>query len=114
MNSQKLKFGDKEVHKREFYSSKHAILLNSVDPSKIVASNKWKINDTMCKYVCGYLDEDVVQPLCVILPQMNGYINYFDDGAKKMSFMTDDKEVYSKYNKNMECCQKAFKVNIYC
>ena len=41
---------------------------------------------------------DVIQPLCVILPQMSGYIKYFDDGRKNMSFITDDKEVYKKYN----------------
>ena len=87
MSLQKIKFGDKEVDKKEFYSSKHAILLDSVDLSKIVVSNKWKINDATCKYLCGYLDNDVVRPLSVILPQMSGYIKYFDDGAKKMSFM---------------------------
>ena len=97
INSQKIKFGDKEVDKKEFYSSKHTILLDSVDLSKIVVSNKWKINDTTCKLLCGYLDNDVVRPLCVILPQMSGYIKYFDNGAKNMSFIMDDKEVYVKY-----------------
>ena len=29
---------------------------------------------------------------------MRGYIKYFDDGGKNMSFVTDDKEVYKKYN----------------
>ena len=77
MNSQKIKFEDKEADKKEFYSSKHAILLNSVDPSKIVVSSKWKINDMTCKYFCGYLTDDVVRPLFVILPQMSGYIKYF-------------------------------------
>ena len=43
MDSQKIKFGDKEVDKEEFYSSKHAILLDSIYLSKIVVSNKWKI-----------------------------------------------------------------------
>ena len=28
---------------------------------------------------------------------MRGYIKYFDDGGKNMSFVTDDKEVYQKY-----------------
>ena len=60
MDSQKVKFGDKEVDKKKFYSSKHAILLDSVDLSKIVVSNKWKSNDTTCKYLCGYLNDDVV------------------------------------------------------
>ena len=98
MSLQKIKFEDKEVDKKEFYSSKEAILLDSVDLSKIVVSNKWKIDDTTYKSFCGYLNNDVIQPLCVILPQMSGYIKYFDDGGKKMSFGTDDKEVYEKYN----------------
>ena len=93
MNSHKIKFGDKGVDKKEFYSSKHAILLDSVDLSKKVVLNKWKINNTTCKYLCGYLDNDVIQPLCVILPQMSGYIKYFDNGTKNMSFITDDKEI---------------------
>ena len=29
---------------------------------------------------------------------MNGYIKYFDNGGKNMSFVTDDKEVYRKYD----------------
>ena len=66
----------------KFYSSKQAISLDSVDLNKIVVSNKWKINDTAYKYLCGYLNNDVIQPLCVILPQMNGNIKYFDDGGK--------------------------------
>ena len=83
MSSQKIKFGDKEVDKKEFYLSKQAILLDSVDLSKIVVSSKWKINNTTYKYLCGYLNNHVIQPLCVILPQMSGYIKYFDDGGKK-------------------------------
>ena len=98
MSSQKIKFGDKEVDKKEFYSSKEAIVLDSIDLSKIVVSNKWEINDTIYKYFCGYLNNDVIQPLCVILPQMSGYIKYFDNSGKNMSFVTDDKEVYEKYN----------------
>ena len=80
MSSRKIKFEDKEVDKKEFYLSNQAISLDSVDLSKIVVSNKWKINDTTYKYLCGYLNNDTIQPLCVILPQMNGYIKYFDDG----------------------------------
>ena len=73
-------------------------MLDSVDLSKIVVSSRWKLNDTTYKYFCGYLNNDVIKPLCVILPQMNGYIKYFDNGRKNMSFVTDDKEVYGKYD----------------
>ena len=98
MSSQKIKFGDKEVDKKEFYSSKKAILLDSVDLSKIAVSSRWKLNDKTYKYFCGYLNNDVIKPLCVILPQMNGYIKYFDNDGKNMSFVTDDKKVYEKYD----------------
>ena len=98
MSSQKIKFGDKEVDKKNFYSSKEAILLDSVDLSKIVVSSRWKLNDTTYKYFCGYLKNDVIKPLRVVLPQMSGHIKYFDNGGKNMSFVTDDKEVYGKYD----------------
>ena len=92
----KIKFGDKEVYKTKFYSSKQAISLDSIDLDKIVVSNKCKINDTTYKHICGYLNNDTIQPLCVILPQMDGYIKYFDDGGKNMSFVTDDEKIYKK------------------
>ena len=82
MGLKKIKFGNKEVNKKDFYSLKQAIPLDSVDLDKIAVSNKWKINETTYKYLCGYLNNDVIQPLCVILPQMSGYIKYFDNGNK--------------------------------
>ena len=90
MTLRKIKFGDEEVNKKEFYSSKQAISLDFVDLNKIVVSKKWKHNDTTYKHICGYLNNDTIQPLRVILPQMDGYIKYFDDGGKNMSFVTDD------------------------
>ena len=71
-------------------------MLDSVDLSKIVVSSRWKLNDETYKYFCGYLNNDVIKPLCVILPQMN--IKYFEDGGKNMSFTTDDEKVYVKYD----------------
>ena len=97
MGLKKIKFGDKEIDKKEFYSSKQAISLDSVDLDKIVVSSKWKIND-------------VIQPLCVILPQMHGYIKYFDDGGKNMTFVTDNEKVYDKYNEIWEVIRKLLKV----
>ena len=110
MSSKKIKFGDKEVDKKEFYSSKQDISLDSVDLSKIVVSSKWKINDTTYKYLCGYLNNDIIQPLCIILLQMNGYISYFNDSGKNMSFVTDDEEVYEKYNEIWEVVRKLLKL----
>ena len=108
MNLRKIKFGDKEVHKIKFYSSKQAI---SLDLNKIVVSKKWKINDATYKYLCGYLNNDTIQSLCVILPQINGYIKYFDDGGINMSFVTDDEKNYEKYNEILEAVRKLLKVD---
>ena len=110
MSLKKIKFGDKEVDKKEFYSSKQAISLDSVDLDKIVVSSKWKINEATYKYLCGYLNNDVIQPLCVNLLQMNGYIKYFDNGSKNMTFVTNKEKVYDKYNGTWEVIRKLLKV----
>ena len=41
---------------------------------------------------------------------MSGYIKYFDDGRKNMSFVTDDKEVHKKYNEIWEVIRKLLKL----
>ena len=110
MSLKKIKFGEKEINKKEFNSSKQAIPLDSVDLDKIVVSSKWKMNETTYKYLCGYLNNDVIQPLCVILLQMNGYIKYFNNGGKNMTFFTVNEKVYDKYNEIWEVIRKLLKV----
>ena len=92
-------FNDVEVNKKDFSDAKIAIPLNSVDISNIVVSNKGKNDNDTSKYFIGYLhDNDEISPLCIILPQMSGYIKYFKNGGKNMSFNIEDDEVYVKYN----------------
>ena len=110
MSSQKTKFGSKKVDKREFNLSKEAIQLDFVDLDKIVVSNKWEINNKTYKYICRYLDDDTIRPLCVTLPQMNRYIKYFDDGAKNLSFVTSCKKIYDKYNEIWNVIKKLLKL----
>ena len=110
MNLRKIKFGNKEGNKKELYSSKQAISLDSVDLNKIVVSKKWKINDTTYN-ICGYLNNDTIHPLCVILPQMDVYIKYFDDGGKNMSFVMNDEKIYEKYNKIWEVIRNLSKTD---
>ena len=42
--------------------------------------------------------DEFVSPLCLILPQMSGWIKYFENGGKNMSFKIEDDKVYLKYN----------------
>ena len=92
-----LVFNDVEMTKKEFYDVIKAIPLNLVDVSSIVVSNKVKNNNDTSKYFTGYLNGiDEINPLCIILPQMSGYIKYFENGGKIMSFKIEDDEVYIK------------------
>ena len=90
MSKQTLMFNDIEVNKKDFYASKQAILLNLVNTNNIVISYRVKQNNDTYKYFIGYLhDDDVIKHLCVILPQMSGYIKYFENGGKKIIIMDD-------------------------
>ena len=111
MSLRKIKFGDKEVNKKEFYSSKQAISLDSVDLDKIAVSNKCKINDTTYKHICGYLNNDTIQPLRLILPQIDRYIKFFNDGGKNMLFVKDYEKIYEKYNEIWEVIRKLLKID---
>ena len=63
-----------------------------------VISYRVKHNDDSYKYFVGYLhDDDVIRPLCVILPQMSGYIKYFENGGKNMSFKIEEGSVFLKH-----------------
>ena len=66
-----LKLDNIEINKNKFHVSKQPIALNLVD--QILISDKFKHSDTGFKYLIGY-EDDIVGPLCIILPQMSGYI----------------------------------------
>ena len=44
---------------------------------------------------------------------MSGYIKYFDDGGKNMSFVTDDKEVYEKHNEIWNVVKRLLKLKCF-
>ena len=99
MSEKTLKFNNIRLNKKEFHKSKEPIDLLSVDLDQIVVSYKFKHNDEGFKYFIGYLKGEIVKPLCIILPQMSGYIKYFENGSKNMSFLIKDDEVWDKYDK---------------
>ena len=99
MSEKRLKFNNIKLNKKEFYKSKELIDLLSVDVDQIVVSNKFKHNNEGFKYFIGYQEGGIAKPLCIILPQMSGYIKYFENGGKNMSFLIKDDEVWDKYDK---------------
>ena len=87
MSEKTLKFNNIRLNKKEFHKSKEPIDLMSIIVNQIVVSDKFKKNNEGFKYFSGYLEGRIVKQLCIILPQMRGYIKYFEDGGKNMSFL---------------------------
>ena len=77
--------------------SNNATDLMSVNVNKIVVSDKFNHNEDVFKYFIGYQKGENIRPLCIILPQMSGYIRYFEYGSPDMSFFIKDDEVGEKY-----------------
>ena len=96
MGEKTLTFNNIKVNKEEFHKSEKAIDLDLVDTHKIVVSDRFKHSEEGFKYFIGYQENEIVKPLCAILPQMNGYIKYFDNGGKNMSFLIKNDEVWQK------------------
>ena len=96
MGEKTLKFNNIKVNKKEFHKSKKAIDLDLVDTGKIVVSSRFKHSEEGFKDFIGHQEDEIVKPLC-ILPQINGYIKYFDNGRKNMPFLIKNDEVWQKY-----------------
>ena len=99
MSQKTLKFNNIRVNKKEFRKSKQPIDSDSVTIDQIVVSDKFRHSDEGFKYFIGYQDNEIIKPLCIILPQMSGCMKYFENGGKKMSFFVRHDFVLNKYNK---------------
>ena len=85
----------------------------SVNIVQLVASDKFKHSDEGFKYFIGYQEGEIVKPLCIILPQMNGYIKYFENGGENMSFFIKDGEVWKKYEQIWNVIKNKLAIKIH-
>ena len=97
MSVKTLKFKNIILNKKIFHKLKEPIDLLSVNVNQIVVSDKFKHNNKGFKKFIGY-DDGLIKPLCIVLPRMCGYIKYFENGDKNMSFLIKYDEVWYKYN----------------
>ena len=101
MGRKAINFGDKRINKKDFYNNKKQFKIKDIDINKILISKPGSYGKKNAKkYIVGYSD-DVIRPLRILLPQMIGYVKYFDD-SKTMSFLTNDKELLKEYTKVWE------------
>ena len=113
MTKKALKFNNIRVNKKKFHISKKAINLMSVNVNKIVVSDKFNHNEDCFKYYIGSQKGEIVRPLCIILPQMNGYIKYFEYGNPNMSFLIKDEEVGGKYEQIWDVIKNKLKIKFH-
>ena len=103
MSEKTLKFDNIRVNKKEFHKSKQPIDLDLKKVAQIAVSDKFRHNDDGFKYFTGCKEGEIIKAICIILPQLTGYIKYFENGRKNMSFVIKDDDVLYKYN---EICDK--------
>ena len=102
MSTKSINFDDKKIHKSNFHKNKKLFNLNDIDVNKMLVSKKESYGTkNSLKYFIGCNDSDVIRPLCIVLPQMIGYVKHIDSN-KTMSFKVSDNQVLKKYNKTWE------------
>ena len=63
-------------------NSKQSINLDLANADQLLVSDTFKHIDDGFKYFIGYKEGEIVKPICIILPQMTGYIKYFENEGK--------------------------------
>ena len=84
LSGETFKFDNIKLNKKEFHESKQPIDLDLVNIDQTVVSDKFKHSDDGFKYFITYKEGEIVKPLSIILPQMSGYIKYFEKGKKNV------------------------------
>ena len=97
MSEKTINFGDKKINKKDFYNNKKQFDTKDIDLNKTLISKPETYENNMEKYMIGYND-NTISPLQLFLPKMTGYLNNFKDGARKMSFFTNNNEFLERYN----------------
>ena len=96
MSEKIINFGDKKINKKDFYNNKKQFNIEDTDINKILISKPETYENNMRKYIIGYNDS-TISPLQLFLPKMTGYLNIFENGNRKMSFLTTNNEFLERY-----------------
>ena len=102
MSEKTINFEDKEIKKEDLYNYKKQFNIKDIDTNKILISKPVSYGkNNMKKYIIGYNDNTII-PKQLFLPKMTGYLHIFEDGTRKMSFLTDNNEFLERYTKIWE------------
>ena len=82
---------------RKFHKFKPPTDLDLAERHQIVVPENSGRDDGF-KCFIGYKEGEIVKPLCIILSEMSGYMKYFKNGGKSLSFMIKNDMCMDKYN----------------
>ena len=92
---------------------KEPIGLMSVNMDQAVVSDKFNHNEDGFKYFIGYQKGEILKPFWIILPQMSGYIEYFEYGNSNMCFLIKNDEVWEKYKQIWDMIKNKLKIKFH-
>ena len=99
MEQKVLIFGEDCINKNAFHKNQAPINIDKADNRRIVLSSKKSYgNKGSFKYFIGYINNGNAFPipLCIKLPQINGYTKYIDNNSKYMNLLVHDKKIVKK------------------
>ena len=98
MSRKSINFDNKNIKKSDFYKNEKLFKIEDIDIKIFVSRKESYGRKNYIKYFIGYIDDNEIKPICIRLPQMIGYVQYFYDN-KIMSFKVTDNKLINKYNK---------------
>ena len=95
MSGKNINFDDKIIKRSTFYKNKKKYSTDDINVNNILASEKESfVTKNSLKYFIGYNDNDIIRPLCIILPQVTGYARKFDENATMSFIVMAFKKIY--------------------
>ena len=104
MDKNILILGDQYVNKNAFH--KYIYKKNGIDKVEIKKQFYIRKDSNGNK---GAFNDDGIAPLCIKLPQINGYAKYFDSNSKYMNLLVRDEDLLKKYHKIWDEVKNLFK-----
>ena len=110
MSGKNINFDDKKMKRSSFYRNKKINNIEGIDVNKILVSKKEPYGTkNSYKHFIGYIDNDIIRPLRIRLPQMTGYARKFNENAT-MSLIVKDKKLLKKHSKIWETIEGLMKI----
>ena len=99
MSGKNKNFNDKKVNKSSFYRNKKPFNIYDIVNKILISKKESYGNKSSFKYFIWYNDNNNIIPLCIKLPQIIGYVTYFDSN-KTVSFNVIDNKLLKSILKN--------------